>query len=62
MEIRPEELTDKSLELQALYMICELFNDGIIPSNSSSRLHGIATLFANWGKDIRDSSKKLVNE
>ena len=56
MKMSKEELLDESLYAQALEMICEYFNDGIIPEDDQEWFHGIATVFSQWAKSIRDSS------
>jgi hypothetical protein len=50
-----EELTDDALYNQALWMLCDYFNKGKIPKDKNSHLHGIAIVFAQWAKNIRNS-------
>jgi len=56
MKMSKEELSNDSLYVQALEMICDYFNNGIIPEDDQEWFHGVATVFHQWAKNIRDSS------
>jgi hypothetical protein len=59
MKMNASNLTDNQLYIQALDMLCDFFNGGRIPDNTSSTIHTAASVFADWAKDIRDNSKLL---
>ena len=56
MKLSKEELSDDALYNQALEMLCDYFNEGIIPDDEQEWFHGVATVFGQHAKSIRDSA------
>lgn len=56
MKLSKEKLSDESLYNQALELICDYFNEGIIPDDKQEWFHGVATVFGQWAKNIRDNT------
>ena len=57
MKISKEELTDDELYKQVLELLCDYFNNGEIPCDKNEWFHGVATVFMQWAKNIRDSTR-----
>jgi hypothetical protein len=44
-------------------MLCDYFNKGIMPVDGSEYFfHGIANVFSQWAKNVRDNTKREVLE
>lgn len=50
-------ISDNELYDQALSLICDYFNNGIVPDDKNSYIHGVATTFSAWAKTIAKKEK-----
>jgi hypothetical protein len=61
MKLSKKELKDEAIYNQALELLSDYFNKGKISKDKNDYIHGVATIFAQWGINIRNNSiKKLI--